>query len=63
MGRCAMEIELDVKLEPGEDGNATLTVSGPVDGVVLAYGLVMQGLSMFGPDAADDDRISDSSVG
>lgn len=57
-----MEIELDVKMVPEGDGNATLTVTGPIDGVVLAYGLVMQGLSMFGPDS-EDDRISDSSVG
>jgi len=57
-----VEIELDIQLVPAEDGTAVLTVSGPIDGVILAYGLVRQGLSMFSPDD-EDGPLGDSSVG
>lgn len=57
-----MQIELDVKVQPGEDGQGVLTVSGPIDGVLLAYRIVLEGLGLY-TDETPDEGLSDSSVG
>lgn len=53
-------VELDVKVDAHGDGSATLTVSGPMEGVVLAYGILMQSLQMMSPDTGE---IGTDSVG
>ena len=55
-----MEVELDVRVDAVGDGSAVLTVTGPLDGVLLAYGLMMQSLQLMSPDS---DELGDSSVG
>lgn len=38
-------MELNIRMEKNEDGSATLTVTGPEEGVILALASVLAGVS------------------